>query len=123
MRRVVTCPYCSRAFPEPSQIGLAQDCSCGAVFAAAAEDDLGVCLTRLVSRLFQETANPGLEMLESCQVTVYRNFKASLPHRPPRNIEGMVREVRFSPAEPTVVNLIWVVRQDAEILVERLDQG
>lgn len=122
MKRVVVCPYCRRALPEPLQRGLAYACACSARFAIFEENDLEDGLARLVSDLFAESPRPLTDLLEHCQVTIFRNYPAETELMRPSRLSEFVRGVRFEPAEEPRLDLIWVARRDSLFEANPLDQ-
>lgn len=115
MKRVVVCPYCHRPSPEPDMVGLTHSCTCGAVFAALEDDELGPGILRLVSGLFQDATAPVEELLEDCQVTVYEYSPEDGPQDVCAGLSEFIREVRFDCEESRIeeLSLVWVVRGEA----------
>lgn len=115
MTRVVVCPYCNRSTPEPIRPGQTYTCSCGAVFAALDEEDLGAGLFRLVSGLVSDDSYQPLEkVLQDCQVTVFPYQCDELADRR-GGLDDFIRFVRFEPTslEPEM-NLVWVLPGGSE---------
>lgn len=123
IQEVVICPYCRRSLPQPLQTGLSYACPCGSRFAAFHQDDLEDGLVRLVGELFTESSQPVVELLESCQVTVFRGYQTEGEGTKDGEMSEFVREVVFQPAPRETVDLVWVVRHDAVVQVTRFDQN
>lgn len=122
MKRVVVCPYCNQTSPGPTEMGLTYDCLCGATFTLVEEKELGIGLVRLMSGLFEAGSLSLLELMESCQVTVYHDFEIEPEPQAPHYLSEFVREVRFEATPEKVVDLIWVARQADEDQTSLLDQ-
>ncbi|MBW2618368.1 MAG: hypothetical protein JRC92_05790 [Deltaproteobacteria bacterium] len=123
IQEVVICPYCRRSLPQPLQTGLSYACPCGSRFAAFQQDDLEDGLVRLVNELFTESSQPLVELLESCQVTVFRGYQTEEAGAGGDEMSEFVREVVFQPAPREAIDLVWVVRHDAAVQVTRFDQN
>ncbi len=122
MDRIVICPYCQRHLPEPLQAGLTHSCPCGAVFAAISDEDLGAGLVTLVSGLFEETTAAAADLLENCQVTVYRDYQAK-PEPLSGELSRLIKEIRFETDPHPGLNLVWVARGTPNPGGDPFDQG